>query len=420
MDAELECAEILAVVERRMRSLRAVLESRRWSTPRGLLHALCLGTLRNYKLLVRLLRRCGYRGQVRGGRAKGWLPIVAAYEAVFRRGRVPPERLERLLPRSVVECLRSSEPHDAVDASMTAAERLSVLYSVPRWVVEKLLELHDEARVESILRAFQEQTPIYIRFNRGVVDAGEALRLATRAGVYATPDPILDDVLVAERVEPGAVERLDPRIFYIQDRSAALVAHVLGRVEGLVLDPFSAPGGKAGHVLWRSPGATVAALELSPRRLRDEARLLSRQGVYARVLLVEADARRPPVRRADAAIVDPDCSSIGRIGHSPETRLFLEQSGPRIVERMARLQVEGLRAAARLLPRGATLVYSTCTLTREENEGVVKALAEEGLVEPLEASPWIGERSPIMPEAQRIYPDVARCSGGFVAKLRRL
>jgi len=420
MDAELECAEVLAVVERRMRSLRAVLESRRWSTPRGLLHALCLGVLRNYRLLVRLLRRCGYRGPVRGGRREGWLPIVAAYEAVFRRGRVPAERLERFLPRSVAECLRSSEPRDALDPSMGVAERLSVLYSVPRWVVEKLLELHDATRVESILRAFQEQTPIYIRFNRSLVEPGEALRAAQSAGVEAEPDPVLDDVLVARRVEPGAVERLDPRLFYIQDRSAALVAHVLGPVEGLVFDPFSAPGGKASHVLWRNPGATVAAMDSSRRRLGDEARLLARQGVLSRVLLIHGDARRPPLRAADAAIVDPDCSSIGRIGHSPETRLFLEQSGPRIVERMARLQREGLRAAAKLLPRGAVLVYSTCTLTREENEGVVQALVEEGLVEPLESGPWIGERSPILPRAQRVYPDRARCSGGFVARLRRV
>ena len=419
VDVEVECAEVLSIVERSFRSLRAVLESRRFRSPRGLLHALCLGTLRNYRLLVRLLRLCGYRGQVRGGRRKGWLPIVAAYEAVFRRGSVTLERVERFLG-GVARCLWRVEPREAVEGVGDDAERLSILYSVPRWVVEKLLEIHDPARVESILAAFNRGTPMYVRFNRSRVDAGEAAELARRAGVYARPDPVLDDVLVVERVEPGAVARLDPRIFYIQDRSAALAAHVLGAVEGTVLDSFSAPGGKAGHVAWRNPAAFIVSVELSRRRLRDERRLLEKQGVLQRVVLVEGDARRPPIRAADAAIVDPDCSSIGRIGHSPETRLFLEQSGPRIVERLSRLQYEGLKAALLAVKKGGVVVYTTCTLTREENEDVVGRVVAEGLAELEDASPWIGERSPIEPRTQRVYPDVARCGGGFAARLRRI
>ena len=165
VDVEVECAEVLSIVERSFRSLRAVLESRKFRSPRGLLHALCLGTLRNYRLLVRLLRRCGYRGQVRGGRRKGWLPIVAAYEAVFRRGSVTLERVERFLG-GVARCLWRVEPREAVEGVGDDAERLSILYSVPRWVVEKLLEIHDPARVESILAAFNRGTPMYVRFNR--------------------------------------------------------------------------------------------------------------------------------------------------------------------------------------------------------------------------------------------------------------
>ena len=419
VDVERECASILAVVERSFRSLRAIIESRRVSSPRALLHAICLGTLRNYKLLVRLLRMCGYRGPVRGGRASGWLPLVAAYEAVFRRGSVTLERVENFLG-GVARCLWRVEPSDAVRGVKDEVERLSILYSVPHWVVEKLAAIHDFGRVESILAAFNRGTPMYVRFNRMLLDAGRAVEVAREAGVYAEPDPVLDDVLVVERVEPGAVARLDPRLFYIQDRSAALAAHILGDVKGVVLDSFSAPGGKAGHVLWRNPGAVVVAVELSPRRLRDERRLLSRQGVLARVVLLEADARRPPVAKARAALVDPDCSSIGRIGHSPETRLFLEQAGPRIVGRLSRLQYEGLRAALERVEKGGIVVYTTCTLTREENEDVIRRVVDEGLAELDEASPWIGERSPLEPRAQRIYPDTARCGGGFAARLIRV
>ncbi len=421
VDVERECAIVAARVERSFRSVRSILESRVWSSPRPLLHALCMGVLRNYKLLVRLLRFCGYRGPVRGGRPEWWLPIVAAYEAVFRRGSVPLERLYRFLDEGVASCLRRVEPLDAVRGLGDRVERLSVAYSVPRWVVEKLLEAlgGDYGRLESVLKAFQEEQPIYIRFNRSLLSAEEALKLLSKHGIEAEPDPVLDDVLVVKRVSPGSVARLPGNLFYIQDRSAALVAHVLGDAHGVVLDSFSAPGGKAGHVAWRRRGY-VAALDLSRRRLWDEKRLLSRQGVLHLVDPIQGDARKPPVGRADAAIVDPDCSSIGRIGRSPETRLFLEQSGPRIVERLSRLQYEGLRAAAGIVKRGGVVVYSTCTLTLEENEGVVEKLLGEGLVELEDAGPWIGERSPRLPKTQRIYPDTARCGGGFVARLRRV
>ncbi len=386
-----------------------------------MLHALCMGVLRNYKLIVRLLRLCGYRGPVRGGRAEWWLPLVAGYEAVFRREAVPPDRLYKFLDKKVVSCLRRIEPLDAVRGLGDGVERLSVLYSVPRWIVEKLLEAlrGDYTRLESILRAFQEEQPIYIRFNKSMVNAREAIEILSKLGVEAEPDPVLDDVLVARRVSPGSIARLPGGLFYIQDRAALLVAHVLSDVKGVVLDSFSAPGGKAGHIAWRRR-EYITALELSRRRLMDEKRLLYRQKSLHIIDLVLGDARRPPVNSVAAAIVDPDCSSIGRIGRSPETRLFLEQSGPRIVERLSKLQYEGLRAAALVTRRGGVIVYSTCTLTLEENEGVVRRLVHEGLVELEDAAPWIGERSPVIPETQRVYPDRASCGGGFVARLVRV
>ncbi len=421
MDVEDGCAEVLAAVERSYRSLRAVIESLKPPVPRGLLQALCIGVLRNYRLLVRALRHCGYRGQLRGGRPQGWRPVVYAYEAIFRRDHVPVERLTRGLPAGVARCLRGVDPEElAASYARDELDRLSLLYSVPRWVVEKLVEAAGLERTRSILRAFQEEMPTYIRVNTRITPREEALAELRGAGATAHPDPVLDDIVVVEKMPPGLAPRLDPRRYYIQDRSAALVAHVLGPVRGSVLDSFSAPGGKAGHVAWRNPSAVIVALDLSKRRLRDEKRLLTRQRVEERVILVEADARNPPIARIDAAIVDPDCSSIGRIGRSPETRLFLEQSGPRIVEKLARLQVEGLRAAAKLVKPGGVIVYSTCTLTLEENEGVIEKIVEEGLAEPLDSAPWIGERSPRVPQAQRIYPDRARCGGGFTARLERL
>ena len=415
------CAKVLARVEETLRSVRAVLEDElAVGARRGLLHALCLGVLRNYRLLEHLLRYCGYRGPLRGG-PRGWLPMVVAYEAVFRRGMVRETRLRYALPRgeNVIDCLLRVDVGEAV-AQLSGSRRLAVLYSVPDWLIPFLEKARPPGGVEELLKAFQKPTPQWLRFTRSRLTLEEALGKAREAGVEARPDPVLDDLLEVVEARPGSLQSLDQRLFYLQDRSAALVAHVLGEAPGRILDLFSSPGNKAAHLEWRAPRLTVG-VEVAPARAYTEARLLRAQGVVG-VDVVAGDARQPPLRGQafDAAVVDPDCSSIGRIGHSPETRLFLEKAGPSIVYRLRRLQVKGLRAAAQLVRRGGVVVYSTCTLTVEENEEVVGKVVEEGLYELDEAKPLIGVWSPINPKTQRIYPHTSRCGGGFVARLVRI
>jgi len=423
VDVEPICATLLEIVERRMVALRMLLEEHPLSkkAPRALLHMLCIGVLRNYRLLEAALRYCGYDGPVRGSR-RGWLSLVIAYEAIFRRKLVGFDKLlryENVVGSDVLKCLSKMELDDVLK-QYSGDERLSVKYSVPLWVVRKLKELQPPSGVENLLRAFNERIPQWIRFNKNVIDSREAVKRLASIGIEAEPDPVLDDLLMIKSVASGSLAKLDPRMFYVQDRSAALVAHVLGCQPQPLGDFFSAPGGKVGHVVWRCLTPSVS-IEISRRRLASEQRLLKQQQVWCPVL-VEADARKPPLRRESlgAAIVDPDCSSIGRIGHSPETRLFLEKTGPSIVYRLARLQKRALAAIVELVKRGGTIVYSTCTLTFEENEHVVKWVADNYGVEIVEAKPWIGVPSPLDGRMQRIYPHTSKCSGGFVAKLLKV
>ncbi len=422
MPARLEyvAALVLERVESSLRSVRAVLEEVKVEAPRSALTALVLGVLRNYRLLRAALRYCGFRGRLMGSR-RGWLPLVIAYEAIFRRntvGLVKLAELDHVVGISVLECLYNLEVSEVV-SQYEPRRRLAVMYSVPDWVVEALARVEPPGGVEEVLKGFQQPTPMWIRYNRARLTREQALKLLEEYGVKAKPDSTLDDVVEVVEAKPGAVARLDPRLFYVQDRSAALVAHVLGEPPGTLIDFFSAPGGKASHAAWRYKLHTIVSVEVSTERAMVEKKLCSSMGVWQQTLVV-ADACKPPlrrVRRAASGIVDPDCSSIGRIGHSPETRLFLEKAGPSIVYRLARLQYRGLRELALLLPKGSVLVYSTCTLTLEENEGVVKRLVEEGLVELEEASPWIGVKGRL-PGTQRLYPHTSRCTGGFVARLR--
>lgn len=411
------CAKILSIVESKLYSIRFLIENMRPRAPRSLLNALCLGVLRNYKLLIHGLRRCGYRGKVRRT-MKGWLPIVGAYEALFRN-QVGLERIEVVtkLERKILQCIRSSTPIELV-SDLDGLKKLSVLYSIPYWVVEKISETKPPYGLEALLEAFQKPTPLWIRFNKNRIDAEKAVSILRDLGIITRPDPVLDDVLEVIRVREGALGEIDKHIFYVQDRSAALIAHLVNS-GSIVLDLFSAPGNKAAHIAWRVKPMYIVGIEVSARRVRDEKNLVREQNIWI-IDVVQSSATLPSLRDgvSDLILVDPDCTSMGRLGHSPETRLFLEKTGPQIVKRFTRLQRKGLRKAIELARRGARIIYSTCTLTLDENEYIVQEFVDKKGLHILRAEPFIGVEG-FLKGTQRIYPHISRCAGGFVALLSK-
>ncbi len=418
MRVEALASKVLAYVEKTYASTRSAIESLGVREHRGKILSLVLGVLRNYKLLQEALKYCGYRGRVRGG-VKGWLPLVLAYKLLFSDVKGIPSDYMLILDRHVAECLKIIDPSEVYNR-FSGDLKLSVKYSIPLWVIRYLKKLSiPYGGLEKLLDAFQKPTPVWIRFNRARIKLREAVNKLLAMGVIAEPDLILDDVLEVKHTVSGALSRLDPSLFYVQDRFSTLIAHVARLAPPMVIDLMSAPGSKLGHVYWRSNYTYSIGLDISVNRCLTEHKLLSRQQVWI-VDIVNADARLPPLARVPKAsliLVDPDCSSMGRLGHSPETRLFLEATGPSIVHRASRLQRKVLLKAISIASEDTIIIYSTCTLTLEENENVVAKALETGRVEVEEAYPWIGVEGGIR-GVQRVYPHISRCVGGFIARIR--
>jgi len=425
-DVEPVCAQLLETVARRMASLRSIIEETRPPVPRSLLNATCLGVLRHYKAAERALRLCGYRVPRRYSR-RYWLAVIGAYEALYRRGAVPPSRVAEKtgLPRSIVDCLYSIEPHRIAEDIRDPLRRLAVKYSVPRWIVEELAGLNVPGGLEELLASFQKPTPIWLRVNTRVSSVERALLYLKEHGVIAIPDAVLHDMVMVRAAEPGAIARLPRSLFYPEDRAPAAAVHMLSRALGgrvaKTADFFSAPGNKAAHFSWLNPGAVFTAIEISARRVATEQRLHREEEVDARADYAVSDAVMPPLREEtfDAAIVDPDCTSIGRLGHSPETRLFLEVAGRGLLRRVLTLQEAGLRRAAAAVRRGGLILYTTCTLTISENEAIVKKILDNGIAELVDVKLGVGVEG-LLRGSKRFYPHLIRGTGGFAAVLRKL
>lgn len=243
--------------------------------------------------------------------------------------------------------------------------------SHPAWVVEEAIARLGADEALELVEADNLRPRVTLRATPGRASRDELLAELAAAGVPARPSALSPECVVLERGEPGALAAILEGRAVVQDAASALVAPALGAAPGeLVLDLGAGPGGKAGHLA--ALGARVLAVELHPARARMVRDLAGRLGVEATLWTVVGDATRPPVGhdRADAALVDAPCSNLGSLRRRPEARW---RHTPDEIERLTALQGDLLDAAVAAVHPGGHVLYSVCTWTQAETDGVVDA-----------------------------------------------
>ena len=204
--------------------------------------------------------------------------------------------------------------------------------------------------------------------------------------------------------------------FYAQSLPSMLVAHILEpKEEDLIVDMAAAPGGKTSHIaqLLENRGEIIA-IDKSRNRLAKMEKELTRLGVK-NVKLIHMDSRNLPDLgiKADKILLDAPCTALGVRPKLWETKT------PKDIEATARYQRHFINAAIKSLRKGGVLVYSTCTLSYEENEGNVLYMIKKGLR--LEGQKiFIGSPGLGISEVQRFYPHRHLTQGFFIAKLRKV
>jgi 16S rRNA (cytosine967-C5)-methyltransferase len=155
----------------------------------------------------------------------------------------------------------------------------------------------------------------------------------------------------------------------IQDEGSQLIAELAGHGSD-ILDCCAAPGGKTAILAERNPNAQITACDISPRRLKAMQLLLDMEQICYRVL----DATDLPYdQQFDLVLCDAPCSGTGTLARNPEIRHRLT---PEDLDRHHERQLRLLRSSMRALRPGGRLIYSTCSLEPEENEGVVAQALE--------------------------------------------
>jgi 16S rRNA (cytosine967-C5)-methyltransferase len=248
-------------------------------------------------------------------------------------------------------------------------------FSFPQWLANRWLERYGPEECTRLGFWFNAPPPLWIRVNKlNASRESYRIQLASQL-IEAEPGEHPQSLRFPEhhaiRELPGYAEG----DFAVQDHSSMLVASALGVKPGMhVLDLCAAPGGKTTHLaeLMDNRGR-ITACDIDAKRLETVSSLCQRLRVKGVETVVLKEDGEPPEGPFDAALVDVPCSNAGVLGRRPEVRWRLK---PNEFEYLIRLQTRLLiEALVRVKPGGA-VVYSTCSIEPDENEGVVKAVCK--------------------------------------------
>lgn len=254
--------------------------------------------------------------------------------------------------------------------------------SLPAWLAKTWVEQLGGTEAAALARALNEVPPLTVRTNLQKSTA-EALVADLRTRFPAIEPAVYAPgaFVLGHAGAPGSDPAFREGRFTVQDEASQLVVCALDARPGeRALDVCAAPGTKATALAEAvGPSGSVLALDRHSRRLdlvgRD-ARRLGLDWLTARTYDSSQDlAPVAPARSFDRVLVDAPCSGLGTLRRNPDARWRVE---PDHFAGLASAQLALLERAAAALRPGGALVYSTCTLSPEENEAVIRAFLEGG------------------------------------------
>ncbi len=300
---------------------------------------------------------------------------AAVFETVELARRAGLTRATGFINGILRSLLRAPDGKALPDPAENPSAYLEHALSLPDWLARRWLAELGREEAFALAEASRQPAPFTLRINTLQTSREAYLEQLTRAGFEAMPTSFAPEgVIVAGRGAkrlPGSADGW----FQVQDEASMLIPHLLAPQPGeRILDACAAPGGKTTEIAALTGNAArILALDLHPQRvvlIAEGARRLHCSGIETRCW----DLTTPPDFLAagsfDRVLVDAPCSGLGVLRRNPETRWRRTEAE---IRQLADLQQRILDNVAGLLRPGGVLLYSLCTLTPEETEGVVEA-----------------------------------------------
>jgi 16S rRNA (cytosine967-C5)-methyltransferase len=302
-------------------------------------------------------------------------------------------------------------------------EKVALQTYNPTWFVRYCFHMLGRSEAIRFLESTSEATPTYLRLNTLMGSEGNILEKLKSEGAIIEKEPKIKYTyrLLENKMPLIRMQSFREGLFYIQDKASCLATEASNPKAGMiVLDVCAAPGAKTTHMaqLMKNKG-NVYSVDYSRRRTTVWKRETERMGVKIASPVV-ADACEPlPVNLgADLVVLDPPCTSTGAFAKAPSAKWRLTS---RSVAHMADIQWKMLNNSAEYVKEDGCLIYSTCSVTLEENEMLIERFLKWHPDFALtEITPKIGvDGFRGLSQCQRLFPHLHQCNGFFIAKLKR-
>lgn len=256
-------------------------------------------------------------------------------------------------------------------------ERLSIKASVPKWIVQELVNQYGTDQAEQILASINEPAHVVVRVNTAVSDLATVREELRTAGVEFRESEVAPNALVITSGSVIGSPLFARGAITIQDESAMLAVDSMDVQPGdRVLDACAAPGGKTVQIAERldqDSGGMVDTLDIHEHKTRLIQKNADRMHVADRVSTHTLDARKVADQFTDESfdkiLVDAPCSGMGLLRRKPEIR-YTKRLADSV--NLHQIQKSILNAVAPKVKKGGIITYSTCTILKQENDQTVQ------------------------------------------------
>lgn len=312
----------------------------------------------------------------------------------------------------------------------------ALTYSIPQWMYDMWEKEYGSKKAGAIAASFLEESPTWVRCNLSRASREEILGSLKAQGVTVTElSGLFHDSsyrgrsIFASMVSISGYDYLEGLESFnqgwlqVQDVTSAFVGELAGPKEGdYIIDVCAAPGGKSLHLADKLNGTgMVEARDVSCQKTAMIEENMARFGadnmktVVWDALVLDEDS----IEKADIVIADLPCSGLGIIGKKPDIKYNMTREK---MEELAGLQRDILSVVWQYVKPGGTLVYSTCTIDRQENEDNAVWLADHFPLEPVDLSGRLGEgldEPSLKNGMMQFLPGIHPFDGFFISVFRR-
>lgn len=302
-------------------------------------------------------------------------------------------------------------------------ERISKINSIPEWIIKELLKDNNIEKVNNICENFNLKPKVTIRINKLKITKENLMKKLEERNIKFKNTEI-EDFIILEKIKN--IENIDlfkQGLFTVQDISAGLTAVVLDPNEGdYILDACSAPGGKTTYIaeIMKNNGK-IEAWDIYEHRIKLIEENANRLGID----IINTDLKDSSIfnekyfEKFDKILLDVPCLGIGVIKRKPDIKWKRKYND---IEEITNIQEKILNNCSKYLKKGGQLVYSTCSILKEENEDIINKFLEKNndfVVMPIDIKKNIIIEKNINEKGYiKLLPD-KNYDGFFICKIQR-